>query len=237
MSGPTDVTAKIVRPVTPCVLDVFYGDWPGTGDVDKRLAAVKADGVAAIFAKATQGKDYVDPRFHDWFHAVTAAGIEFGAYHFSSNTEGGDLQAGWFLDHVDGIGCDVANTGLMLDFERNPNKALTVTAPIGRAFAYETKKTAGFYPFLYGDVSFLSQLTDPNDELGHCPLWVAQYGGTNPHVPPAWSTKGWTLWQYSDGKYAASVGPRETPGFPRMDRSVFHGTADDLRAAWPSFGG
>ena len=51
MSGPTDVTAKIVRPVTPCVLDVFYGDWPGTGDVDKRLAAVKADGVAAATRK------------------------------------------------------------------------------------------------------------------------------------------------------------------------------------------
>lgn len=222
--------------MTPGVLDVAKWDYPGTtGDVLKSLALAKADGITGVVAKCTQGKDYVDPTWIKWHAACAAMGLDFGAYHFASNTEPGEDQADWFMKNVDAAGCDPATTALMLDFERNPDHALTMTVPMARAFAKRIKERLGFFPLLYGDQSFLSQIVDPHDPLGACPLWPAVYGGSGPRIPLAWAK--WTLWQYTDGKYAASVGPRETPGFSRMDRSVYRGTADELRAAWPRFGG
>lgn len=223
------------------VIDVAHWDSDDVhGKLHEALATAKANGIVGVVAKCTQGKDYVDPTWHAWVEACRDLGMLFGAYHFPSNTSSGEQQAEWFLEHVDAAGCDPATTLLMLDFERNPDPHLTMQLDEARAFAEHVHDARAVWPMLYGDVSFHSQIRDPHDALGACPLWPAMYGGSlahGPKVPPAWATKSWTFWQYTDGTYCAAGLPRVTPGFGGIDRNVYRGTADQLRAAWPRMGG
>jgi hypothetical protein len=56
-------------------------------------------------------------------------------------------------------------------------------------------------------------------------------------VPAPWHE--WSLFQYSDwgaGPSNRTLYPRDTPGFGRVDRSCFRGTADELRAWWATVG-
>lgn len=219
------------------MLDVAHWDADDHRDLDACIAQAQADGITAIIAKCTQGKDAVDTAWPRWVAACQRAGVLFGAYHFASNTADGAAEADWFLEHLDRAGLDPAATSRALDFERNPKPNLTMRVAQAEDFAQRVFDRTGVWPLLYGDVSFHSHITDPHTVLAHCPLWVAQYGGTSPKVPPAWARQGWTLWQYTDGVYSGGGMPRGTLGFSRMDRSVFKGTSADLRAAWPRLGG
>lgn len=236
------------------ILDVFEGDARGVGwnpklptGTQQRLndalrQAKEQRGVVAVIAKCTQGRDFVDPAFTAWAQAARANDLLFGAYHFASNTEPGELQAAWFLAHVRGAGCDDASTLHALDFERNPNPALTMSLAQAEAFATAVRSATGRWPWWYGDASFHHQLTDPASPLVQCPEWVATYGGALAHGGPPASPahraagKGWTAWQYTDGKYGASDLPMDATPFHRMDRSVVRMTADALRSTWPAVG-
>lgn len=62
-------------------------DWP----------AVEADGIGAAMIKATEGDDYVDPRFEENWAQAGEAGIRRGAYHFFTLCSPGAAQAENFL--------------------------------------------------------------------------------------------------------------------------------------------
>lgn len=55
--------------------------------------AVAADGVEFAYIKATEGGDWVDPRFLENWTGAAAAGLERGAYHFFRTCTDGRLQA------------------------------------------------------------------------------------------------------------------------------------------------
>lgn len=61
-------------------------DWP----------AVKQAGVAFAFIKATEGGDFVDPRFVENWQAAKVAGVRRGAYHFFTQCRTGQVQAANF---------------------------------------------------------------------------------------------------------------------------------------------
>jgi GH25 family lysozyme M1 (1,4-beta-N-acetylmuramidase) len=48
----------------------------------------------------------------------------------------------------------------------------------------------------------------------NAPLWIASYTKTNPAgIPKAWSSSGWTFWQYDDNGASAPGGsPGSIPG-------------------------
>jgi len=223
------------------IIDVSHWEYDAQhGRIASALLEARDAGVVAVIAKATQGKDGSDASFPAWVDACAKLGLLFGAYHFGSNTEDGDKQADWFFKHVAAAGCDPMRTALMLDFERDPEPSLTMTLEQARAFAERVKEVRGWAPLLYGDTSFLGQIIEPDDAIGMCPLFPAMYGGSmapghGPKVPPAWAKRGWTLWQYTDGTYGAMGLPMHTHGFGGIDRSVFKGSLEQLRAAWPRF--
>jgi lysozyme len=228
--------------LTSCVLDVAHWDADDHHDLGADLAKAMADPVApaaAVIAKATQGKDAIDHSWLRWVETCKRASVEFGSYHFASNTEPGDQQADWYLTRLAAAGLDMAKTARALDFERNPNPLRTMSLQQAEAFVQHVFDKTGVWPLLYGDVSFHHQITDPRSPLVKCPLWVAMYGGSGPPVPPAFKAAGksWKLWQHTDGKYGANGLPKSTPCFPRMDRSAYKGTVDELKAEWPRLGG
>lgn len=217
------------------ILDVSHWEYDSLkGKIAPALAKAKAAGIVAVIAKATQGKDYVDPSWPKWSKAIRDAGLLLGAYHFGSNTSAGDAQADWFKFHVTKTNVSLSKTLLVLDFERNPKPSATMTLDGARAFLH---RLGG--GMLYGDSSFLSQITNPDDVLGEFPLWIAAYGPSVPKIPRAWrgpARHGYTLFQYTNGVAGPSnldTWPRLTAGFGRIHRSAFQGTEKELRARWP----
>ncbi|MCP3881703.1 MAG: lysozyme [Sulfitobacter sp.] len=62
--------------------------------------SVAGDEIAFAYIKATEGGDWIDPRFDENWHGARAAGLEVGAYHFFTNCEPGLVQARNFLGAV-----------------------------------------------------------------------------------------------------------------------------------------
>lgn len=217
------------------ILDVAHWELDSIGahGIDNALRLAREAGITAVFAKATQGKDYIDPSWKVFAPAIRNAGLLLGAYHFASNTAPGDQEADWFLKAV-GTVVDVATVRLCLDFEPNPKPSATMTLSQARAWIQRTQGVTERLPTIYGDSSFMGQVHDPADKLGGYPLWIAAYGNPPPRIPKAWAA--WTFWQYTDGPNGPRdqvAWPRVTPGFgAKVDRSAFNGTAEQLAAMW-----
>jgi lysozyme len=81
---------------------------------------VAADGISFAYIKATEGGDFVDPRFRENWDAAGAAGLARGAYHFFSLCTPGQVQARNFLTIVP---ADVDGLPPAVDLELSGNCA------------------------------------------------------------------------------------------------------------------
>ncbi len=68
------------------------------GNID--WAKVKNSGVSFAFIKATEGKDRLDARFHEYWPQARAVGIAYAPYHFYYFCSSADAQADWFINNV-----------------------------------------------------------------------------------------------------------------------------------------
>lgn len=220
------------------ILDLHHND----GRYDLRVS-----GMVALIHKATEGKDWRDPRFAAALTEARNCGMLVGAYHFGSASSTGAVQADFFLGEVRPQGEDVLR---VLDLENNPGSSGTMTTAQAADFVARVHEVTGRWPVLYAgayDLRGRWKVSTPEQRatLARCPLWLAQYGEpptprSYPSGPDGWPS-GWSLWQYTNGTAGPSdqrTYPRTVPGFrdPTQDRSVFRGTVDELRAWWASAG-
>jgi lysozyme len=189
------------------------------------VAKVAADGVLAIFQKATQGSRFIDPTFVANKKKILEGGLLFGAYHFG--TAGDPIgQADFFVRQA---GPDAL---LVLDFEGNP-QGLDMSLLEAEQFVHRVNELTGRYPGLYSGHTLKEALASQGitsaaqTELSKCWLWIAQYA-QSPLIPKVW--KDWTFWQYTDG--AVGPEPHTVNGVGRCDRDHFNGTAAQLKAFW-----
>lgn len=217
----------------PAVLDGNHRDW-GRGNL--RVARDRG-GILAILAKASEGEDWRDTSFDRTVAEARSLGLLVGAYHYQTGSAPGEEQAQWFLKQT--AAARAAGPLLLcLDWERED-----ATPDHARAFVREIARQTGKPPVFYTYQSLLwrrlGRTADP--VLGACPLWLAAYGPdpAKLKVQPSWTT--WALEQYTnggDGPRDQARFPRKTPGFGPggapggCDRSVFNGTAEDLRTWW-----
>ena len=220
--------------ITTGIVDIHHDD----GAFDLKLAA--RSGLVALIHKASQGKDWHDPGFAAAMDAARAAGLLTGAYHFGSDSSPGEVQADFFLRTV---GHDITSALLALDLEHNPDTiGGTMSTTNAALFVRRVHDATNRWPVLYAGLSDLVNRVHAASStdlltLAHCDLWLAKYGEAPASVPAPWGT--WSLWQYSDyadGPADRAAFPRVTPGFGRVDRSVFRGSPAQLRAWWSSTG-
>ena len=186
------------------------------------LVKAKADGIAGVIQKATQGRTFKDPTYQTNRRKATDAGLLWGAYHFGTGSDG-VKQAEHFLSIVK----PEKETLLVLDFEGNPQGPSMVLEE-ARAFVTHVNEITGRFPGLYSGhyiKELLGTTTDP--VLAQCWFWLAQYGPTAV-VPPNWPL--WTMWQYTDG--ALGPEPHTVQGIGRCDRDRFNGDEAGLRRLW-----
>lgn len=202
----------------PFIVDAFYGS--KLPDAAGLLAA----GVAAVILKATQGKDYLDPTFHDRVRSLNDGTLLLGAYHYGSHSEPGDRQADWFLSQTDAATGNGAfsDLRLALDWEPQPthrDEELfgTMTTVDAAAFVRRVHDRTGRYPLVYGSESFLrdhlaTASVDDRIALAACDLWLASWGPepSTVRAPAPWDD--WTLLQYTNGR----SGPTNTARWPRV---------------------
>lgn len=189
------------------------------------FANIQAGGCAMVVHKASEGLKFHDPQFAVRLPLIQQAGMVAGAYHFLTGDPGdptGEIQAVFFLHSFDPAGIVLA-----LDVETEPNVPSPTIAQI-RGFIRVVHGETGRYPLIYGGMAYLGPLIANNraEDITICPHWHAAYSAA-PKPMPGWGDTP-LAWQYTDGRVGPKAGPTAGAGY--VDRSVFFGDIDDLRA-------
>jgi lysozyme len=210
------------------VQGVDVSRWQG----DVNWTSMKNAGIHFAFAKATEGVDFVDIKFHQNMANARAAGVWIGPYHYGrpDSFEEDPLDAAKEAnDFVDAIEQYYQTPGFtlqpVLDMEEFD---LTGVADF-RAFLSEwvrdfndvVEQRLGFPAIIYAGSSYINAFFEPN--LAQYDLWLANWNYAPPGEPPAAATGifgDWDFWQHTG---SGSVG-----GISPIDRDVFKGTLEEL---------
>ena len=147
---------------------------------------LKAQGIGAVYLKATEGLTFVDKTFAERRNAAARNGLRVGAYHFARpDSSDPELQARAFVKAVGKIG--VNDLRPALDFETQ-SKSYSATQQVmwARHFNREVKRLMGVLPIFYSYGAFITDLR-PDAPIG-AGLWLAAYsrndGTEHPFVVP-----------------------------------------------------
>ena len=208
-TSPADAVSPTSK-TTDALTGVDISSYQGTVD----FTAVKAAGATYLFAKATQGNTYADPDYPKNYAGARAAGLVVGAYHYFMTDDEPDSQFNNFTSVVTLTSGDLPP---VVDIEALADNSLPNLTENLQQFLDSLEKHYGVKPIIYSGESFANEdLTG----FGSYPLWLAEYGVSQPTLPNGWTA--WTFWQWSQSGTIAGI-----DGAVDMDR--FYGTEADLK--------
>ncbi|MGI9406121.1 MAG: glycoside hydrolase family 25 protein [Hyphomicrobiaceae bacterium] len=164
--------------------------------------AVANDDVAFAYIKATEGGDYVDPRFAENWPAAAEAGVPRGAYHFFTQCRTGEIQARNFirtvpldkgaLPHV----VDAEHMGPCRETAQISDVVAEMTVFLDRLEAHYGRR-----PIIYTTREFHDAYL--NGYFAEERFWVRSLV-----LPPGFRDRQWSIWQYHNrGRRAGITGP------------------------------
>lgn len=183
-----------LKPKTMIGIDVSHHD----GNIDWNKVKNDPQGIKFAYIKATQGIDYVDPKFIANVAGAKAAGIKWGVYHFATWNNHNVIQdakfeAAHFLATVATVG--KPDMPLVLDAESDTKPPLSPEELLTFISTFMTDiQKAGYDPMFYSYPSWINEYLPKNHGLGKYKLWLADYNG------PLDKVNGWTkpyMHQYS----------------------------------------
>lgn len=201
----------------PTVQGMDVSDYEVSVDWDQARAA----GIEFAFIRATDGTQYIDTKFSQYWAAAKAAGVIRGTYQFFRPAEDPIAQADLLLSRMGQV--EPGELPPVIDVEVNGGLAPAQVAASVRAWVDHVTQKIGRPPIVYAGLYSWADLTGSAD-LTTSPLWVAQYTTAPcPDIPAPW--KRWQFWQHS------SMGA--VPGIPgaTLDVNWFNGTLEQLRQA------
>lgn len=163
---------------------------PDTLDFFK--AAAKK-GVKAVIVKITEGSNpgtaYINPKAKKQIANAKKAGLKVHGYHFADfrGTQDAKAEAAWFIKNAKECGL-TSDSVMVLDIENSSINSSPATAD-AKAFL-SAVKAAGFPKVAI--YSMRSWFTSGRLSSSIAPVWVAEYGVSNPHMT------GFRAWQYTD---------------------------------------
>lgn len=197
---------------------------------------MKNSGVQFAFVKATEGVDYVDPRFHTNMQGAKAAGVLVGAYHFcrldSYATDPNDAinEANDFLEAVMPYYRTGRHLPMVADVERFPPfgttaEARAFTSAWVQKFSDTIHNAIGVRPIVYQSLSKANSYYTAEVAASH-DLWLAwwKHSTANPPVAsdtPLWGN--WQFWQWTDSWSVPGIGGA-------VDGDLFNGSSAQLNA-------
>lgn len=181
---------------------------------------VRRGGTAFAWIKATEGGDWLDPRFRENWALAGRHGVPRGAYHFWYFCRPAAEQAAWFLKHVPK---DADALPPVLDMEWTASKSCRVRPSRGevhaemRTWLTMVEAALGKRPVIYTTVDFYADRIDGAFEDYH--LWIRSVAG---HPSLRYGERKWHFWQHTaTGRVPGVRGD--------VDRNVFYGTQSDWR--------
>lgn len=182
----------------------------------------KSAGAAFMFAKATQGLTFKDDTFSVNYAGAKDAGLLRGAYHFYDYRQFGKPQAEYFWSVIKGDPGEIPPV-LDLEYYWLPYPAGSKMLIAAKDFITALDDLSGRATILYTSPSMIRGFGSAPAWLLDHPLWIANYGVTNPAYSP-W--KRWTFWQTTGAGSGKTYGCASAG----VDLNVYDGTLDELRA-------
>jgi len=183
------------------------------GDVD--WASVEKGGMGFAFVKATEGLDFVDPKFDANWKGLRGTKLLKGAYHFFRPKDDAVSQAEFYLKTTQLSREDLPP---VLDVEMSDDVPADLVGERARIWLQHVEKALGRKPLLYVYPAFWNKYLKKTLE-GYKPMWISD-DTNDPTLPENWD--GFAFWQYTD---AAKLSGVKTC----VDRNWFPGTAAELR--------
>lgn len=157
------------------------------------FASVKNAGIEIVYMKSSEGSSYIDPYFETNYRNAKANGLKVGFYHYvtARTPEQAKIQATFFAKVTSGKEPDCR---LAMDFENFGNLSTSQINEISRVFLETLENLTNKKVLIYSNA--YSARTIFSSSLTNYPLWVANYGVSEPGNNGKWST--WVGWQYTD---------------------------------------
>lgn len=150
---------------------------------------VRDAGYAFAYVKASEGVDAADPSFAAHWKDLAEAGLHRGAYHFYVTEDDPEEQARFFLSVVKHAPGDLPPA---VDVELLGHGTEPGLPNRFRTFLEILERETGVRPIIYTGPKFWN--AHLGEGFSDYPLWLAEYGTSEPQVPAGWER--WTLWQW-----------------------------------------
>ena len=227
-------------------IDVSHHNEDGKGPIDwHKLTSQK---VVFVYAKATQGADYVDNRFQNTWGALAklrGEGREVyrGAYHFLSARIDPEKQAQNFLASMGTLSPDDLPPCVDVEWDRTRDgkdrwSEFTEAQIVERVakFISIVETATGRKPIIYTARGWWNDRIPTTKAFTAYPFWIADYGprifaSTETPItdlkPRVMKDHDWKLWQFTESAAATEGGLKG-----RLDANIFTGSLEQFRAAF-----
>ena len=181
-----------VYALSPSSNEIYRGidvsEWQGNID----FARVKEAGIEVVYIRAGQGFSYEDAQFERNYEQARRYGFKIGVYHYMTarSVEDARLQARFFVSLISGKQIDCR---LAMDFESFGSLSRSQINEIALAYMDEVKRLSGKEVVVYSNTYDATYVF--NSKVAREPLWVAQYGVSEPQDNGHWDN--WVGYQYS----------------------------------------
>ncbi|MCI8701819.1 MAG: LysM peptidoglycan-binding domain-containing protein [Turicibacter sp.] len=166
--------------------------------------SVRDSGVEVVYIKSSQGHR-MDPMFEANYAKAKEAGLKVGVYHYvtAESVQEARSEAAYFVSILEGKEIDCR---LAMDFEYYGSLSTWEINEIGLAFLQTVESLSGKGAVVYSNLSSARYIW--NNAVAQYPLWIAEYGVSQPRNNGKWTE--WVGFQYSEsgrvpGIYGSSV--------------------------------
>ena len=215
---PSDASQiEITADTGEYVLGIDVSHWQG----NINWTSVANDGIEFVWAKATQGVNYIDPKWYTNINGANNAGLYAGGYHFATPyTSGVDDAADEASDFYDAVSPYLTDGYLRPVLDLEGSNTLTVTQMSNWVHDFMNtfaSLSGGIVPVLYTGTGYATNELNSSVNIYDLwfPLWPANPDFDNPpSAPGIWDS--YDLWQYSDSESFGGINP--------VDGDVFLGS-------------
>jgi len=188
------------------------------GDINWDL--VKNDDISFAYIKATEGVDYIDPKFSINLQEAKKAGLLVGAYHFCtpSNLKDAKDEVLHFTNVIQKhVGIEQLNLPPVLDIEKNQGLNKEQISELVEAWVAMVKQETQKQPIIYSYAYFIRDFLDKR--LNTIPLWLAHYDQKQLPFSLPWPS--WVFLQFTDQGQVNGINGN-------VDLNEFNGGIDEL---------
>ncbi|MHB1102475.1 MAG: glycoside hydrolase family 25 protein [Devosia sp.] len=182
------------------------------------FAAARAGGTRFVYMKSSEGKDYIDPNFHDNWRRAREAGMARGVYHFMTWCSLASEQAEWFVRNVPN---DPDALPPVLDLEwnnqskcKNRHAREDILEKV-RVMLAAMEAHTGKVPIIYTDINFHREIL-AGEQFDNA-FWLRSTAAEPQQKYPG---RQWLFWQWTQTGTMSGVKVE-------VDRNAFYGSADE----------